>query len=57
MRFEQKQRGFDCSQEVGYKAFKRQMLRWIKPLSEQVLKLLSAKGTPCPGDCWSNGGG
>jgi uridine kinase len=46
MRFEQKQRGFDRSQEIGYKAFKEANAEVDQAFIEMVLKLLSAKGTP-----------
>jgi uridine kinase len=46
MRFEQKQRGFDRSQEVGYKAFKEANAEVDQAFIEMVLRLVTVKGTP-----------
>jgi uridine kinase len=46
MRFEQKQRSFERSQELGYKAFKEANASVDQAFIDMVLKLVSIKGTP-----------
>jgi uridine kinase len=46
MRFEQKQRSFECFQDIGYKAFKEANAAVDQAFIDMVLKLVSIKGTP-----------
>ncbi len=46
MRFEQKQRSFECFQDIGYKAFKEANAAVDQAFIDLVLKLVSIKGTP-----------
>ncbi len=44
--FEQKQRGFECCQAIGYKEFKEANAETDQFFIESVQKLVAAKGTP-----------